>query len=149
MKNHLFPSESQKTIFLVSGRIVSQKMVWVFLVFPRKKLVFLSRTIFFLSKFGFPVQNHLFPRKKLVFLSKTIFFLGKTKKTIFLVSGRIVSQKMVFLVFLPKTIFFLGKSWFFTPKPPFSLRNLGISLQDQAFPSKECAFHVLFARVTN
>ena len=37
-----------------------------------------------------------FPRKKLVFLPKTIFFLEKTKKTIFLESGRIVSQKMFF-----------------------------------------------------
>ena len=61
---------------------------------------------------------------------KTNFFLGKTKKTIFLEFGRIVSQKMVFLVFLvfsrkklvflPKTIFFLGKSWFSCPKPSFS-----------------------------
>ena len=60
---------------------------------PRKKLVFLSKTIFF-------------PRKELVFLSKTIFFLGKTKKNIFLVSGRIVSQKMFFFWFS------LGKRWF-------------------------------------
>ena len=30
------------------------------------------------TKPGFPVQNHLFPRKKWVFLSKTIFFLGKS-----------------------------------------------------------------------
>ena len=45
---------------------------------------------------GFGQENHLFPRKNLVFLSKTIFFLGKTKKTIFLKFGRIVSQKMFF-----------------------------------------------------
>ena len=75
---------------------------------------------------------------------KTNFFLGKTKKTIFLGFGRIVSQKMSFLVFLvfprkkicfsaqnhlfprknfvflSKTNFFLGKSWFFCPKPTFS-----------------------------
>ena len=61
---------------------------------------------------------------------KTNFFLGKTKKTIFLEFGRIVSQKIVFLVFLvfprkklvflPKTIFFLGKSWLSCPKPFFS-----------------------------
>ena len=57
-----------------------------FLVFPEKKLVFSA-------------QNHLFPRKKLVFLPKTIFFLGKTKKTILLEFGRIVSQKMFFFGF--------------------------------------------------
>ena len=61
---------------------------------------------------------------------KTNFFLGKTKKTIFLDFGHIVSQKMFFLVFLvfprkklvfcSKTIFFLGKSWFFGPEPSFS-----------------------------
>ena len=58
---------------------------------------------------------------------KTNFFLGKTKKTIFLEFGHIVSQKMVFLVFprkklvfRSKTIFFLGKTWFFGPQPFFS-----------------------------
>ena len=121
----LWPHSFPKDVFFV-----------VFLVFPRKRLVFSA-------------QNHLFPRKKLVFLSKTIFFLGKSwfscpkpsfpyekvgfpvqnhffprenQTTIFLVSDRIVSQKMFFLVFLvfprknlvflPKTIFFLGKRHF-------------------------------------
>ena len=83
-KTNFFLGKTKKTIFLEFGRIVSQKVV--FLVFPRKKLVFSA-------------QNHLFPRKKLVFLSKTIFFLRKTKKTIFLEFGRIVSQKMFFLFF--------------------------------------------------
>ena len=65
-KTNLFLGKTKKTIFLVFGRIVSQKMDFlVFLVFPRKKI-------------GFSAQNHLFPRKKLVFLSKTIFFLGKS-----------------------------------------------------------------------
>ena len=45
----------------------------------------------------------------MVFLSKTIFYLGKTKKTIFLEFGRIVSQKMVFSVFF---WFSLGKVGF-------------------------------------
>ena len=108
-KNHLFrvwPHSFPKDVF------------FGFFWFSQEKLVFLSKTIFFLGK-------------SWCSLSKTIFFLGKTKKkTIFLVSDRIVSQKMFFLVFLvfprkklvflPKTIFFLGKSWFFTPKPPFS-----------------------------
>ena len=47
----------------------------------------------------------------MVFLPKTIFFLGKTKKTIFLEFGRIVSQKMVFFWFsLGKVGFGLGAS---------------------------------------
>ena len=50
-KNQLFPRENQKTIFLEFGHKVSQKMV--FLVFPRKKLVFRSKTIFFLGKSWF------------------------------------------------------------------------------------------------
>ena len=111
VQNHLFRRKklvflsktilkTKKTIFLVSGRIVSQKMV--FFVFPRKKMVFHARTIFFPGKVGFSRPNHLFPRKKLVFLSKTIFFPRKT------------------LAFLSKTMFFLGKSWFSCPKPSFS-----------------------------
>ena len=81
----------------------------------------------FPRKNGFGKENQLFPRKKMVLGRKTNFFLGKTKKTIFLEFGCIVSPKMVFLVFprkklvfLPKTIFFLGKSWFSCPKPSFS-----------------------------
>ena len=52
---------------------------------------------------------------------KTNFFLGKTQKTIFLESGCIVSQKMVFgfFVFAREKLVF-RKSWFFTPKPSFS-----------------------------
>ena len=63
----------------------------------------------------------------MVLRQKTNFFLGKTKKTIFLEFGHIVSQKMFFLVFprkklvfRSKTIFFLGKSWFFGPEPSFA-----------------------------
>ena len=41
-KNPLVPRENKKAIFLVFGRIVSQKM---FLVFPGKDLVFRSKTI--------------------------------------------------------------------------------------------------------
>ena len=68
-KTNFFLGKTKKTIFLEFGRIVFSKDGFFggFLVFPRKKLVFLSK-------------NHLFPRKKLVFLSKNIFFLGKTKK---------------------------------------------------------------------
>ena len=88
--------------------------------FSWEKLVLHAKTIFFLGKSWFSTpkpcfsaQNHLFPRKKLAFLSKTILFPGKTKRTIFWESGRIVSQKIVFLVF-PR------KSWFSFPKPSFS-----------------------------
>ena len=95
-KTNFFLGKTKKTIFLEFGRIVSQKMVFFgFFGFSQEKV-------------GFSAQNHLFPRKKLVFLSKTIFFVGKTKKTIFLKFGRIVSQKMVFLVFLV----FPRQSWF-------------------------------------
>ena len=38
-----------------------------------KKMVFHAKTIFFLGKIGFSRPNHLFPRKRLVCLSKTIF----------------------------------------------------------------------------
>ena len=94
-------------------------------LFPRQKTVLGRKTNFFLGKtkkpkqkiknifwetmrpkykmmvFWFPLGKRWFsyPKpswKKLVFLSKTIFFLGKTKNTIFLESGRIASQKMVF-----------------------------------------------------
>ena len=137
-QNHLFPRENQKAIILESGRIVSQKNVFLgFLVFPRKKLVFLPKTIFILGKSWFFTPNHLFPRKKLVFLSKTIFFPGKAKNTIFLDSGRIVSQQMLFLVFF---WFSLGKSWFSFPKPCFSWEKVGFSRQNHLFPGKSRYF---------
>ena len=44
-----------------------------FLVFPRKKLVFLPKTIFFLGKVSFSAQNHLFPRKNWFFCPKPTF----------------------------------------------------------------------------
>ena len=95
--------------------------------FLGKRWFWTGKPTFSSEKDGLGVKNQLFPRKKMVLARKTIFFLGETKKTIFLVSGRVVSQPMVFLVFprkklvfLPKTIFFLGKSWFSCPKPSFS-----------------------------
>ena len=144
-------------------------MVFVFLfflVFPRKKLVFLPQTIFFLGKSWFSCPKPIFflgkkwfscpkpfffLRKKLVFpRPKTIFFLGKTKKTIFLVSDRIVSQKMFFVFFgfpwekvgFPSQnhFFFQGKKLVFHAKTTFFLRNLGISLQDQAFSKQRVCF---------
>ena len=63
----------------------------------------------------------------MVLVQKTNFFLGKTKKTIFLEFGHIVSQKMVFFGFSQEKVsfsvqnhLFLGKSWFFGPEPFFS-----------------------------
>ena len=56
-------------------------------------------------------KTNFFLRKKMVLDRKTIFFLGKTKKTIFLEFGRIVSQKMFFCFFwysLGKVGFGLG-----------------------------------------
>ena len=46
-------------------------------------------------------------------------------------------------LFLPQTNFFLGKELVSWPKPIFFLGKVGISLQDQLVPSKECAFHLL------
>ena len=78
-KTNFFLGKIKKTILLDFGRIVYQKMF--FLVVPRKKLVFLPKSIFSLGKsWFFSRQNHLFPRKKLVFLPKTIVFPGKTQK---------------------------------------------------------------------
>ena len=66
-------------------------------LFPGKKMVLGKKNNFFLGKRWFWAEkNQLFPRKKMVLGRKTNFFLGKTKKTIFLEFGRIVSQKMVF-----------------------------------------------------
>ena len=115
-KNQLFPKKKwfwagkpifsyrkpKKTIFVNFGRIVSKKCVFLVL----QKLVFLAKTIFSPGKKWFFTPKPFFPRRKLVFLPKTIFFLGKTKNTIFLECGRIVSQ--FFLVFPRKVGFGLG-----------------------------------------
>ena len=63
------------------------------------------------------------------------------------------SQKMFFftgkgLVFHTKAIFSCGKVGFPVQHHIF-LAKVGISLQDQVFPSKECEFHLLPVRVTN
>ena len=127
-------------------------------LFPRKKMVLGRKTTIFFprKKMVLGRKNQLFPEKatkkksfrklcgqtpkgwffwfslgkRWFWAEKTNFFLGKTKKTIFLESGRIVyhfwffvfpRKKLVFLPkTLPKTMFFVGKSWFFCPKPSFS-----------------------------
>ena len=50
-KNQLFPRKNQRTIFWETMRPNSKKIV--FFGFPRKKLVFLPKTIFFLGKSWF------------------------------------------------------------------------------------------------
>ena len=62
-KTNFFLGKTKKTIFWETMRPNSKKMV--FFGFPQEKI-------------GFSAQNHLFPRKKLVFLPKTIFCLGKS-----------------------------------------------------------------------
>ena len=62
-EKQVFPlGRSNKTIFLDFGRVLCHKMLFWFLVLPRKKV-------------GISAQNHLFPRKTLV--SKTIPFWEK------------------------------------------------------------------------
>ena len=69
-------------------------------------MVVLPNTIFGKSFFN---QNHLFPRKKVGFSAQNhLFFPRENQKTIFLESGRIVSQKMFFVVL----VFSLGKVGF-------------------------------------
>ena len=119
-KTNFFPrknkKKTKKNIFWETMRPNSKKMFFWFS--PRKKLVFSA-------------QNHFILRKKLVFLPKTIFLLGKSwffaqnhlfprekpKKTIFLESGPIVSQKMVFFGFF---LVFPRKKLVFCAKPSFS-----------------------------
>ena len=99
----------------------------------------------FLGNYAAKVQNDgflVFPRKKLVFLPKTIFSLGNTglgRKTIFVLGKRwfwhgnqfFPREKVGFLhqnnpfprkklVFHAKTTYFLGKHLFSCPKPFFS-----------------------------
>ena len=64
-KTNFFLGKTEKTILLDFGRIVYQKMFFcLFLVFPRKKLVFRSKTILFLGYSWFST-------------GKPILFLGK------------------------------------------------------------------------
>ena len=140
-----FPRENPKnnSLKILCGQILKRLFFWFLLekmekdcfggnnqLFPRKKMVLVRKTNFFLfgktkkqnknifwetlrpdskkmvfwfslGKGGFPAQNHLFPGKKLVFLPKTIFFPGKSWFS------------------FPKPSFFQTKSWFSCPKPAF------------------------------
>ena len=102
-----------KPIF--SYRKPNKTSLWTLAVlFPQKKCCFwfckswFSLPIFFLGKNWFFTPKPFFPRKTLVFLPKTIFCLGKTKNTIFLECGRIVSQ--FFWVFPRKSWFWIGSA---------------------------------------
>ena len=67
-KTNFCLGKTKKTILLDFGRIVSQKIVFVFILLVS------------LGKIGFPVQSYLFPNEH----SKTILLLmKKTKKTRF------------------------------------------------------------------
>ena len=73
---------------------IYKNVFFVFLACPKKKLVFLPKTIFFLGKTWFSCSKPFFPREN--------------HKTILLESGRIVSQKMFFWFSLGKVRFCLG-----------------------------------------
>ena len=138
-KTNFFLGKIKKTILLDFGRIVYQKMF--FLVVPRKKLVFLPKSIFSLGKsWFFSRQNHLFPRKKLVFLPKTIVFPGKTQKTILFGVWLHSVSKNIFFGFLS-----LGKGWFWTGKPTSSYEKNGFGVKKQLFPRKK----MVLGRKTN
>ena len=123
-------------------------------------MVLYAKTIFFLGKSwfsipkpsfseekdGFGQKNQLVPGEKMVLGRKTNSFLGKTKKTIILDLGRIVSQKQFFLVFLPKTIFFLGKSWFSTRKPFFPRKTWCFTPRPSFSQQRVCISFVVCAR---
>ena len=83
-------------------------------------------------KAGLEVKTKFFLGRRSFWAGKSISFLGKTKKSIFLECGRIVSQKMMFFVFH-------GKSWF-SVQNHFFLGAVVISLRDHIFLSKECVF---------
>ena len=62
-----FPKPSKDVFFGFFGKPKNH------LFFPRKKLVFLPKTIFFLGKVGFSRQNHLFPEKPRYFTPRPSF----------------------------------------------------------------------------
>ena len=57
-KTNFFLGKTKKKHLL--GNYAAKLQKDCFLVFPRKKLVFLPKTIFFLGKVSFSAQNHLF-----------------------------------------------------------------------------------------
>ena len=121
LQNHLLRGKTKKPkkpSFLENGEGILKKMV--FLVLPREKMVFHSKTNFshVLVKDGFGAKNQLSPRKKMVFLRqstpKPSFYVGKVgfsmknhlftmqnpKKTIFFNIPSPFSKKDGFLGFL-------------------------------------------------
>ena len=96
-ENQRLPRSKPKTIFLESGRIVSQKTSFFFLFwFPLGKKVFRSKTVLVIGNSWFFGTKPFFPWKNFAFAaSKTSFSLGQTKVR-FLEFGRIVSRKIFF-----------------------------------------------------
>ena len=113
-ETNFFLRKTKNTIFVDFGRIVSQKMLFLFfLVFPRKKLVSFPKPSFSWETVGFSRQSHFFPRKRLVFLPKTIYFLGAKKSHLFGVWPYSFSKDIficVFLVFPRKSWFLIGRA---------------------------------------
>ena len=74
--NFFLGKTKKKTCFWsLAGRIASQRWFCWFLgglsvqshLFPRKRLIFLPKTIFFLGKVVVSLQNHIFPTRECVF----------------------------------------------------------------------------------
>ena len=112
-------TKTKKTRF---GKLCGKVQNDVFLVFPRKKLVFLPKTIFSLEKNGFGQENQLFPS-----FSELVFHAKKEK-----------------VGFPAQNHFFLGKRWFWVGKPTFfsgkqQKKDHHVGLWPHSFP-KDCFF---------
>ena len=134
----------QKDVLLVSSRWKSwlsaqepnfprKKMVWVqFKNRPLSSKIWAAKPNFPRKKFGLGLKNHFF-------LGKRWFGQGK-QKSIFLESGRIISQTFFFLGFGSKSSVFLGKGWLFSPHPSFSLGKLVFQSKTEFFLAKGVYF---------
>ena len=131
----LFPRANQKNKKKSFETLCGQTPKrWVFWFSLGKRWLWTGKPTFSQENDGFGQKNQLFPRekrKRWFGAGKPNFFLGKTKQTIILDFGRIVSQKFFFFRFfwfsIGKSwfsfIFSLGASWFFCPKPFFPREN--------------------------
>ena len=117
LQNHLLRGKTKKPkkpSFLEKGEGILQKIV--FLVLPRKKMVFHRKTNFSHLKDGFGLaclRKTIFLRAKSWFLSPKPSFTRQNqknqKKTSFLENGEGILKKIVFLVLPRKKIVFLSK----------------------------------------
>ena len=77
-ENQCFPRENQKTKTTIFWETMWRKSKEVGFptqnhLFPRKKLVFLPKTIFPIFFLGIPAQNHFFLGKRWFWVGKPIF----------------------------------------------------------------------------